>query len=150
MEYIAVAKSVRISPRKVGLIADALRGKKSVDAWLDSLVLIRKRGRDAIEKTLKSAVANALNKGAKKEELVVKSIEIGPGPAFKRYRPSTRGRIHPYKKRTSHIRIVLSDDNSQSSNAKLQKVKNKVKAEIKQLAARNTIKMKGTEHGSKS
>lgn len=143
MEYTAIAKSVRITPRKIGLVADALRSKQSIDAWFDSLVILRKRGAGAIEKTLKSALANALNKGAKRENLVVKSIEIGPGPAFKRYRPSTRGRIHPYKKRTAHIKIILTDDKFQI----------KGKPEMKQLVAGDTAKnkqLKGENDGSKS
>jgi len=143
MEYTALAKGIRISPRKISLVADCLRGKKTVDACLDSLILIRKRGAVAIEKTLKSALANALNKGAKRENLVVKSIEIGPGPAFKRYRPSTRGRIHPYKKRTSHIRIVLTDDKSQSQDSKL-----KIEKKTKKINAKN--KIGGKKDGSKN
>lgn len=115
MEYTALAKSVRISSRKISLVADALRGKRSADVWFNALALVRKRGADAIEKTLKSAVANAVNKGAKKENLIVKSIEVNPGPALKRFHPSTRGRIHPYKKRSSHIRIILTDDKTQNS-----------------------------------
>ena len=62
MEYTALAKSVRISPRKISLVVDALRGQRLADVWLGSLILVRKRGADAIEKTLKSAVANAVNK----------------------------------------------------------------------------------------
>ncbi|MBI2031435.1 MAG: 50S ribosomal protein L22 [Candidatus Levybacteria bacterium] len=145
MEYIAVAKGVRIAPRKVGLVADAFRRKQSVDAWLDSLILVRKRGGDAIEKTLKSALANAINKGAKKENLIVKSIEISPGPAFKRYHPSTRGRIHPYKKRTSHIRIVLMDDKVQISNSKSQ-----IKKETELKKTNEKQEAKGEKDGSKS
>jgi large subunit ribosomal protein L22 len=63
-------------------------------------------------KTLKSAVANAKN-NAKLDEanLVIKAIEVSEGPAFKRFRPSTRGRVHPYKKRTSNITVILEDKN---------------------------------------
>ncbi len=109
MEYISVSRSVKIAPRKIGLIASSVREKSSLDAVLNSLSLIKKRGATDILKTLKSGVANALNKGAKREELVIKSIEVTQGPSLKRYRPSTRGRVHPYKKRSSNIRIVLEE-----------------------------------------
>ena len=107
MEYTAIAKSVRIAPRKVRLIADAIRKRKSVSGSLNALTLIKKRAAGPVTKTMESAIANAVNKGAKKEGLYLKSIEVMEGPAFKRFRPSTRGRVHPYKKRSSHIRIVL-------------------------------------------
>ena len=114
MEFIAVAKSVRIAPRKIRLVTDALRKQKSMIKSLDSLVTINKRAAGPIAKTLESAIANAVNRGAKKEDLFLKSIEVMEGPAFKRFRPSTRGRVHPYKKRSSHIKVVLEDKPSVS------------------------------------
>ncbi len=110
MEYIAVSRSVRISPRKIGLVAGAIRKKSSIKDSLNTLAVIRKRSAIPVLKTLESAVANAINKGAKKENLILESITVSQGSFFKRYRPSTRGRVHPYKKRSSHIRIVLTDD----------------------------------------
>lgn len=109
MEYIAIAKSIRIAPRKVRLIADAIRKQKSLSSSLSALTLISKRASGPIAKTLESAVSNAVSRGAKKEELFLKSIEVMEGPAFKRYRPSTRGRTHPYKKRSSHIKVILEE-----------------------------------------
>ena len=110
MEYTAVAKSIRIGPRKIRLIADSIRKIGSIDKSIDALSILKKRAAGSIEKTLKSAVANAINRGAKKEELFIKSIEVMEGPALKRFRPSTRGRTHPYKKRSSHIKIILADN----------------------------------------
>ena len=107
MEYTAVAKSIRMGSRKVRLIADSIRKIDSIDKSLNVLALLKKRAANPIEKTLKSAVANAVNRGAKKESLFIKSIEVMEGPALKRFRPSTRGRTHPYKKRSSHIKILL-------------------------------------------
>lgn len=107
MEFVALNKSVRVSPRKIRLVADSIRNKTAAEA-LQMLELIRKRASYPLEKTLKSAIANAThNAKAVKEELLIKKIEVTEGPAFKRFHPSTRGRTHPYKKRTSHIRIVL-------------------------------------------
>ena len=120
MEYIAVAKGIRMGPRKVRLIADSIRKIDSIDKSLSILALLKKRAADPIEKTLKSAIANAINRGVKKEDLFMKSIEVMEGPALKRVRPSTRGRGHPYKKRSSHVKIILSDDKIQNSEFKIQ------------------------------
>ncbi|MDP3988507.1 MAG: 50S ribosomal protein L22 [Candidatus Levybacteria bacterium] len=107
MEVVAKSKSVRISPRKIRLIADSIRNME-VKKALDSLSLLNKRGAIPLWKTLKSAVANAVNNAKLKEEgLFIKSIEVDGGPVLKRFRPSTRGRVHPYKKRASHIKITL-------------------------------------------
>jgi len=107
MEVIAESHSVRISPRKVRLVADAIRNK-SVAQALNALTLIKKRGAVPLYKTLKSAIANAINNAkVKQDSLVIKNIDVDQGPFIKRYRPSTRGRVHPYKKRSSHIKIVL-------------------------------------------
>ena len=71
---------------------------------------MRKRGALSVLKTLKSAVGNAINNAKLKEEdLVIKAIEISEGQALKRFHPSTRGRIHPYKKRASNIKITLEE-----------------------------------------
>ncbi|MEK7559076.1 MAG: 50S ribosomal protein L22 [Patescibacteria group bacterium] len=133
MEFIAIAKSVRIAPRKIRLVADAIRKQKSLGKSLDALTLMNKRASNPVAKTLESAIANAVNRGAKKEELFLKSIEIMEGTAIKRYRPSTRGRVHPYKKRSSHIKIILADNLTQNSKGKTQ----------------NLI-TKGASHGTKS
>lgn len=107
MEVRAIAKSVRISPRKVRLIADAIRNL-SIDDALHVLDAAEKRAALPIAKTLKSAVANAINNAKlERAQLTIGSIQISEAQALKRFHPSTRGRIHPYKKRGSHITIVL-------------------------------------------
>lgn len=120
MEVVAVSKSVKISPRKVRLVADSIRNL-SIGQALNTLILLEKKSALAIGKTLKSALANAKNNAKLAEEnLYIKRIEIGEGVVLKRFKPSTRGRTHPLKKRSSHIRIVLTDDKSQISNVKSQ------------------------------
>lgn len=121
MEFTAIAKSVRMSPRKVRLVADGIRKNKSLSSSLNALDIVNKRATGPVAKTLESAIANAVNRGAKKEDLTLKSIEITDGPAFKRAKFSTRGRMHPYKKRSSHIRIILTDNSSQLTVNKIQK-----------------------------
>lgn len=109
MQVQAVSKSVRISPRKVRLVADAVRSL-SVDDALAALSAMNKRGAAALEKTLKSAVANAThNASLERNALRIAGIEIAEGQSLKRYHASTRGRIHPYKRRGSHIRVVLEE-----------------------------------------
>lgn len=104
----AVAKTnIGISPRKVNLAASAIRGKKVVDA-VRALMLLEKRAGGVLTKTLKSAIANAVHNYKMSEEgLIIKRVDVVSGVAYKRFRPSTRGRVHPYKKKTSHITIVL-------------------------------------------
>jgi large subunit ribosomal protein L22 len=109
MEVKAIAKSVRVSPRKLRLIADAMRNRQIDDANR-VLEVTHKRAAKIFQKTLRSAVANAVN-NAKLEtnNLLIASVMVNEAPAFKRFRPSTRGRIHPYKKRGSHLTIVLKE-----------------------------------------
>lgn len=107
---IAKSSAVRVSTRKVRLVADAVRSMSAEQA-LNMLSVLSKRGADSLEKTLKSAVANAITKGMIKEKLFIKSLEVNEAPSLKRYHPSTRGRIHPYKRKASHIKIVLEERN---------------------------------------
>ena len=109
MQIQAISRNVRISPRKVRLVADSVRSLP-VEVALVSLQTTNKRAGLAIAKTLQSAVANVTN-NAKLDSttLQIKSIDVDEGQAYKRFHPSTRGRIHPYKKRGSYIRVVLEE-----------------------------------------
>lgn len=111
MEQVqAQANQIRISPRKVRIVADAIRDKSLADA-LDVLIVMRKRGGYVLEKTIKSAIANAKNNSNLVEEsLKIKSVTVTDGPFLKRFRPSTRGRVHPYKRRSTNIRIILEGE----------------------------------------
>ena len=109
MDITAFSKSVTVAPRKVRIVADTIRRKKAQEA-LQILSLIKKRGAVSLGKTLKSAISNAINNAnLKMESLIIKNIDVSDGPPLKRYHPSTRGRTHPYKKRTSHIRVTLEE-----------------------------------------
>lgn len=111
MEVVAQSKTERITPRKVMLVADVIRNNQVTQA-LNTLSLIRKRGAKILIKLLESGVANAINRAHKNKDLLfIKRIEVLPGPFLKRYRASTKGRTHPYKKRSSHIKIVLEEKN---------------------------------------
>ena len=109
MEVRAIAKAVRISPRKMRLVADVIRTMPVEDAYR-TLEVTQKRAAKIIAKTLKSAVANAVtNANLDAKNLYIASVMVNESQAFKRFRPSTRGRIHPYKKRGSHLTIVLKE-----------------------------------------
>lgn len=109
MNIQAVAKNVRVSPRKVRLVADAIRNMGVIEA-MHLLQVTHKQAAEPLAKTLKSAVANAINNAnLEATNLIVGSVMVNEGPAYKRFRPSTRGRIHPYKKRGSNITIVVTE-----------------------------------------
>ena len=109
MEVRAIAKSQRISPRKLRLIAEAVK-HMPIDQAYGVLEITHKRAAKIMQKTLKSAVANAItNANLDKDNLVIAQVLVNESQPFKRFRPSTRGRIHPYKKRGSHLTIVLKE-----------------------------------------
>ncbi|MBL7158970.1 50S ribosomal protein L22 [Candidatus Microgenomates bacterium] len=109
MDIKAKSQHVRMSPRKVRLVVDGAKGL-SLQKTLEYLILLRKRAAKPLLKTINSAIANATaNFKLKEENLKIKSIEILKGPVLKRWRPVSRGRAHPYKKRTSHIKVILEE-----------------------------------------
>lgn len=110
MSVIAVAKGVRISPRKVSPVASLVRGRSVADA-LTILEHTPRRSALAVEKAIKSARANAEhNHNYKADTLRIVEISITPGPRSKHFRPVSRGMAHPYQKRTSHIRVVVDGE----------------------------------------
>jgi large subunit ribosomal protein L22 len=109
MEVRAVSKYLRISPTKVRLVADLVRGKQVQEA-LTVLKFIPKKGSRYVNKTLRSALANAENtKEIDVETLFIKTIMIDEGPRLKRFRPRAMGRATRIIKRSSHITVVLAE-----------------------------------------
>ena len=109
MEAKAIAKTVRIAPRKARLVADLVRGKSVVDAIV-ILANTSKAASPLIDKVIKSAAANAINNHSMDEEkLYVKEILINEGPTMKRFRPRAKGSASPILKRTSHISVVVAE-----------------------------------------
>jgi|SRR6188508_312737 len=108
MQAKAITKYVRCSPRKANQVLSMIRGK-SVEHATDLLTFIPKRVAKTINKTLKSAVSNAVHKENKLEihDLVVQEALVGDGPTMKRFRPRAQGRVYPILKRMSHITIVV-------------------------------------------
>ena len=109
MRVVTRINDVRTSTRKIRLVADSLRSMNVFEA-LDALSVIEKRGANDLKKALQSAISNAVNNSKMdKNNLKIVSLDINEGTSLKRFHPSTRGRIHPYKKRSSNIRIVLEE-----------------------------------------
>ncbi|RIJ66083.1 MULTISPECIES: 50S ribosomal protein L22 [Rummeliibacillus] len=105
----AIARTVRIAPRKVRLVVDLIRGKQVGEA----VAILRHTPRAAspvVEKVLKSAVANAEhNYDLDVNNLVISEVFVDEGPTLKRFRPRAQGRASAINKRTSHITIVVSE-----------------------------------------
>ena len=109
MESKAVAKYVRIAPRKVRVVMDLIRGKNVAEAFA-ILKFTPKVGSDAIEKVLKSAVANAENNfDMNVDNLYVSSAFVDQGSTLKRIHPRSRGQAFKILKRTSHITVVVEE-----------------------------------------
>lgn len=107
MQIKAESKFIRTSPRKIRLVADLIRGMNPDQAIL-TLTHLRKRAATPLLKTLKQAMANAVNNhNLAKDSLLIQSIEVNQGPTYKRWRPVSRGRAHSILKKTSHIKIIL-------------------------------------------
>ncbi|MBI2098921.1 50S ribosomal protein L22 [Candidatus Uhrbacteria bacterium] len=124
MEVKAIARYIRMSPRKVRLVADIIRGARASEALLQ-LQFIRKRAAAPVSKLLKSAMANAENNfKLNPSELFVKKITVDGGPVLKRFRARAFGRAAPIRKRSSHITIVLEEKES----AKLKQNSKKITA----------------------
>ncbi|EHL76506.1 50S ribosomal protein L22 [Bacillus smithii] len=109
MQAKAVAKTVRIAPRKARLVVDLIRGKQVGEA-VAILRLTPKAASPIVEKVLKSAIANAEhNYDMDVNNLVVSEAYVDEGPTLKRFRPRAMGRASQINKRTSHITIVVSE-----------------------------------------
>jgi len=109
MEARATAKFMRVSPRKARLVVDLIRGKKISEART-VLSLAKKASASVVKKVLDSAVANAGQTGViDLDTLYVKQAYVDLGTAMKRFRPAPMGRAHKYRRRSSHITIVVDE-----------------------------------------
>jgi large subunit ribosomal protein L22 len=109
MEARAIARNVRMTPRKIKLICDLIRGKDAGEARA-IIANTPKIACEPMEKLLNSAVANAVNNHHMDEgRLFVKEVHVGPGPIMKRVMPRAQGRAFRILKRTSHITLVLGE-----------------------------------------
>lgn len=109
MEVIAEVKNIRISPRKVRLVAKELVGKKANEA-VESLKFVPRKASLPLSKVIKSAVSNAKNNNKMDEtKLIIKEVVVNEGRTLKRFLPRSRGTVHPILKRSSHIRVIVEE-----------------------------------------
>jgi large subunit ribosomal protein L22 len=112
MEARAIARHVGMSPRKVRLVVDQIRGKRVGEAYA-ILQYSKKSAAEPVGKTLRSAVSNAQTKAQDEgqvldlDDLVVREVYVNPGPTLRRFRAAAMGRAAPIMKRTSHITVVV-------------------------------------------
>ena len=102
----AVLKNYRQSPRKVRLLADLVRGKKVKDA-LNTLQFVEKRASEPFAKVIRSAAANAVQKGKDSDNLIIKKVTVDKGTVLRRFRSRARGSASRINKRNSHITVEL-------------------------------------------
>ncbi|WFS63677.1 50S ribosomal protein L22 [Pseudodesulfovibrio thermohalotolerans] len=109
MEAKAVAKFIRVSPRKTRIVAENIKGKGVEDA-LNILRFTPQKPAAILSKVLYSAVSNAEQMpGVDVDSLIVDSVVVNEGPTWKRIQPRAMGRAYRVRKRTSHITIVVKE-----------------------------------------
>ncbi len=112
MEAKAIARFIRMSPRKVRLVVDQIRGQSVNEAYA-LLQFSKKAAAEPVSKTLRSAVANAQYKAQDQgdfvdaDELFIREAYVNEGPTLRRFRAAAMGRAAPIRKRTSHITVVV-------------------------------------------
>ncbi len=110
MAVNAVHKGIRMSPRKVGVVAALVRGRSVTDA----LVILEhtpRRSAKVVAATVKSAAANAENNHSyKPDTLKITTISVTAGPRNKRYRPAARGRANPFQRKTAHLIVSVDGE----------------------------------------
>lgn len=109
MEVQTIQKYIHTSPRKLRLVADMVK-KMEPNRALDVLKVTPKYAAKDLIKALETVLANARQAGLDTQKVVFKKLEIDESMKMRRFRAGTRGRVKPYKRRMSHIKIVLTDN----------------------------------------
>ena len=141
MQAKAIAKFVRYAPRKVNQVLTVIRDK-NVDKAFEILSFLPKNATELVEKVLKSAVANT-GKLKDYSGLKIKECWVGHGPSLKRMRPGPMGRGMPYKRKTSHLTIIVTDEGFVAKRSKKRVVINKTVAPEIKAIKENKNKVKG-------
>lgn len=122
-ETVAQLRNIRISPRKIRLVVDLVRGMNALKAVLQ-LGFSRKDAALPIKKLIESGIANAAhNQQVKKETLIIARATVDEGATLKRWMPRAMGRATPIRKRAAHVKIVLAGEADEKSKVKAQKSK---------------------------
>lgn len=136
MQYTAEAKNLKVSPRKMRLVVDGVKNMPIISA-IAVLGTTSKRAGMPVKKALESAIANAVNNGnVDKNDLFISEMFVNEGIAYKRYHFAARGRIRPYKKKTSHLKVVLGVKEKVVAPVKAEEKATEVKKEIKKGGAK--------------
>jgi large subunit ribosomal protein L22 len=146
MQVIAKLNNLRMSPRKVRLVVDMVRGKKT-DKAQNILNFAKQAAAPIVLKLLNTAIANAKNNfQLDPENLFIHTIKVDGGPVLKRWMPRAKGQTYDIKKRTSHITVVLGEIVEGKKIEKTETVKEKketlkVEKKQKQTAAKAKIEI---------
>lgn len=154
MEKIAqaVLRNQRISPKKARRVINFVRGKKAEDA-LESLGLLNKKGASLVRNLVKSALASAEAKNFKAEELFISQAICQEGRRLKRFFIRARGRTSPFRKRMSHLKVVLSrlEESGLEPGSGQKENKKEIKRESKEkVVDKDVKKIKNKKDGTKS
>ncbi|MBI3385982.1 50S ribosomal protein L22 [Candidatus Gottesmanbacteria bacterium] len=109
MEYKVTAKYLKVSPRKMRLLADAVRGKDAA-VVMGELASMHQHAARLLRPVIASGLANAKAKKADVGPLRLKIVDVLEGPVAKRFHAVSRGMAHSYKKRTTHVRLILVEE----------------------------------------
>ena len=123
MDIVAQAKYVRVSPRKMLILAKSIRTMRPKTAVVQ-LTHLNKSGANDLKQVVASALDNAKQKNISAETLAFKEIQILKAGAMKRFRAVSRGSAHTYKKRMSHVKVILTDAVSKEETKKTKESKN--------------------------
>ena len=128
MPAVAFSKGVRMSPRKVSVVAALVRGRSVSDA-LTILDHTPRRPAESVKKTVLSAKANAEhNHSYKPDSLFISQITVTAGPRYRRYRAAARGRALRYARQTSHIKVVVEGDKREVKKKTAEKIESMEKS----------------------
>lgn len=116
MEIVSTQKFIHQSPKKVREVAYMVK-KMDPSRAVEVLPLVQKRAAKTLMKVIKSAIANANVAGVSSDKLVIAHILVGEGPRLKRFRAGSRGRAKPYKRRMSHIKVILTTKDEKKGEA---------------------------------
>jgi large subunit ribosomal protein L22 len=150
MEVTTIQRYIHTSPRKLRLVADMVR-KMEPNHALDILRITQKDAARDLAKALETDLANAKQMGLNEGQVVFEKIEIDESIKLRRYHAGTRGRVKPFKRRMSHIKIVLTDNSDKKlkdQNKNLEKTE--MKKEIEVINTKDVKEVAKTKKGGRT
>ena len=123
MDIISTQKFIRLAPKKIRPVVSLVK-KMKLQEIIEKLPLVNKKGAQYLLKVVKSARANAKNRGISEDLLFIKEIQVSEGPRLKRGIPVSKGQWHPIIKRMSHIKVILGVKEVKKENEEQTKKEN--------------------------